>query len=122
MRRAQIRIRRDGGMTGGGRGTPRRGQMLLKPVGVLADVLMHVADGNVKRAAGFTPEIVPPGDMKRLRLTVNHAGVTGVESTEELRQLVHQLEPEHRDILTKNPFFCFSPYFVKKIHSNSRDQ
>lgn len=111
-------------MFGGGRGTSRRSQLLLKPVRVLADVLMHVADGNVKRAAGFTPEIVPPGDMKRLRLTVNHTGVTGVESTEELRQLVHQLEPKHKKkiILTENTLCYFSPYFVKFSTINESNQ
>lgn len=97
-RRAWSRVSRGGRMFRGGRGTSRRSQLLLKPVGVLADVLVHVADGNVKRASGFTSEVVPPGDVERLRLTVSQTGLTGVESTEELRQLVHQLEPKHRKL------------------------
>ena len=79
---------------GGSRGTPCRSQLLLKPVGVLADVLVHVADGNVERAPGLAPEVVPPGDVEWLLLPVGQAGLAGVEPTEELRQLVHELEPE----------------------------
>ncbi len=87
-----------GGARGGwgGWGTSWRSQLLLKPVGVLADVLVHVADGNVERASGLASEVVPPGDVERLRLAIGQTGLTGVEPAEELRQLVHQLKPKHR--------------------------
>lgn len=94
-RRAWSGISRDGR---GVRGTSWRSQLLLKPVGVVADVLVHVADGNIKRASRFAPEVVPPGDIERLRLAVGQTGLTGVEPTEELRQLVHQFKPKHRKL------------------------
>lgn len=36
--------------------------------------------------------------MDGLQLAVRQAGVAGVESSEELRQLVHQFEPEHKEV------------------------
>lgn len=82
----------------GGRGASRGGRLLLEPVGILADVLVHVADGDVERAPRLAAEVVPPGDVDRLQLAVRQAGVAGVESSEELRQLVHQFEPGHKQV------------------------
>lgn len=45
-------------------------KLRLKPVRVLADELVHVADGNVERASGLAPEVVPPGDVQRQRIGV----------------------------------------------------
>lgn len=83
-----------GGRVRRGRGCSSRSKLLFEPVGVLADVLVHVADGNVERAPGLASEIVPPGNVKRLLLTISQSGMTRMEPTEELRQLVHQLEPK----------------------------
>lgn len=61
-------------------------------------MLVHVADGHVERASGLASKVVPPGDVERLLLlllTLCQARLTGVEPSEELRQLVHQLKPEH---------------------------
>lgn len=93
-RRARRRLagRRRG--SAGGRGAGRGGRRRLRPVGVLADVLVHVADGDVERAARLAAEVVPPGDVDGLQLALRQAGGAGVEPREELRKLVHQLEPE----------------------------
>lgn len=61
---------------------------------------MHVADGDVKRASRFAFKVVPPGDVDRKRLRLSQTGLAGVEAAEELRQLVHQLEPENRQNLS----------------------
>lgn len=81
----------------GGRGASQGGRWLVEPVGVLADVLVHVADGDVERASRLAAEVVPPGDVDGLQLAVRQAGVAGVESSEELRQLVHQFESGHKE-------------------------
>lgn len=67
---------------------------MFEPVCILTDVLVHVADGNVERASGLAPEVVPPGDVDGLLVLISQTRLTRLEPAVELRQLVHQLEPK----------------------------
>lgn len=62
-----------------------RHELLLEPVGFMADVLVHVTDGYIKRAARLAAEIVALADG-------GYAELARVQPCQKLRQLVHQFE------------------------------
>ena len=65
-------------------------ELFLKPVRLLINKLVHVANGDIQRAARLAPEVVPsanpPGLLPRLLWTA----VLGVQVGAKLGKMVHE--------------------------------